>query len=674
MKIFKKHKKYFLSVLISGAMVSGCLSSDISAQSEIISGDIDSDGQVNIIDFTSLKDIVCSKISQFPLQADIDNDGTVNINDIIIMQEYMLGIRKSLPEKKVAPVENKVLTATVSDDMCIRADGKPDDVNILNVAGYNAATPRKVFLKFSAKDLDLSDVNKAEVELKLVKNANGNCEIKMYSCASQWSESSPPAYDSTPALYELCDIVVTHHPSDAGKIIKFDVTDIVRDNPGASEFNFAMLCDHENDSDALSNLALFYSKDSTDAETMAPELVITKGYNPSVSDSISADNNIVRLESSPNAGSFVYVSKGSLASGRNISPLSDAKFNEKTGFCGNSTVCLESISKPGWYICRKTGSSEVILAQDDGSEKFRKNATFIKTKGLKTGTSYRMYNDSERYLIYYGSSFFISSAQTDVKKQSASFLIRSQSNVILDDEFDGNDLNTDVWAYSYPWSDHHNYSAVVRQSQVAVRDGKLVLTATRVADDNWIKDKAGETGYTDNIGEKKWRKYSHITGVVHLPFSRYPLNGNLYMEGRFRMPDKSGFWPAFWLNGNNSWPPEIDIFEYLSNTPEKIYVGIHRQDSSKSNGDGGAGWWITRTTSFFQKEFHTYALDWSDTYINYYIDDVLVKSIEDKAYINNQKNMYLIINLGVGGWAEEPKDSTGENTTFECDYVCIYGY
>lgn len=140
------------------------------------------------------------------------------------------------------------------------------------------------------------------------------------------------------------------------------------------------------------------------------------------------------------------------------------------------------------------------------------------------------------------------------------------------------------------------------------------------------------------------------------------------------MPDKSGFWPAFWLNGNNSWPPEIDIFEYLSNTPEKIYVGIHRQDSSKPNGDGGAGWWITRTASFFQQQFHTYALDWGETYINYYIDDVLVKTVDDQAFIKNQKNMYMIINLGVGGWAAEPTDSVGENTTYECDFVRIYGY
>lgn len=34
----------------------------------------------------------------------------------------------------------------------------------------------------------------------------------------------------------------------------------------------------------------------------------------------------------------------------------------------------------------------------------------------------------------------------------------------------------------------------------------------------------------------------------------------------------------------------------------------------------------------------------------------------------------MIINLGVGGWAEEPTDSTGDNTTYECDYIHIYRY
>ncbi len=511
--------------------------------------------------------------------------------------------------------------------------------------------------------------------MKLARTANGNCEIKVYAYKSQWSESDPPSFEESSEYYGLCDIEITKHPDDAGSVIKFDVTDVIRENPHAGEFNFVMVCDHPNNSDALSNLALFYSKDASEQGAQAPELVVRCNDESDFSvEPIEADNENIRFELSGQSGRFLRVTGDSISAQKNVSPLTDAKFKEKTGFCGSDTVCFESVSKPGWYLCKKEGTSEVILSRYENTESFNKNSTFIKCKGLSEGTSYQAYGLPGRWLTCMDSQLFISFANNSRKKTAASFLIRSEKNIVMRDEFNGEELNTDIWKYNYPWSDHHNYSAIARPSQVAVRDGKLVLTATRVADDNWIKDDKGETGYTDNIGEKKWRKYSHLTGVVYLPFSKYPLNGNIYIEGKFRMPDKSGFWPAFWLNGNNSWPPEIDIFEYLSNTPEKIYVGIHRQDSSKSNGDGGAGWWINRTSSFFQKEFHTYALDWGKTYINYYIDDILVKSIDDRAFIDNQKNMYMIINLGVGGWAEEPDDAVGDNTTYECDYVRIFRY
>lgn len=638
-------------------------------------GDINNDGWVNIIDSITMRSMLTGEKAT-DNSADLDGDGRVNVKDIIIMNEYLCGVRDSLPQITQNQNSQKTVTSVnVSDDICIRADGDEDsEKGIINVAGYNAAIRRNVYLKFPADSLELNDVKRAQINLKLARTANGDCEVKLYAYNSNWSEQSPPEYKEFPDTYGLCDVVVTQHPDDAGSVIQFDVTDVVRENPQAKEFNFVLVCDHENNSDAVSNLALFHSRESSD-KSGVPQLVVESGgedYENAVA--IEADNEYVRLETATKSGTFLRVKENKLTSGRNVSPLTDAKFNEKTGFAGSDTVSLESVSKPGWYLCRKSGSSEIILAQNDNSEQFRKNASFIKTKGLSKGTSYQMYSLPQRYLMCTGSEYYISYADTEQEKLKASFMVRSQKNVIMKDEFEGNALNTDIWAYSYPWSDHHNYSAVVRQSQVAVKDGKLVLTATRVADDNWIKDKNGETGYTDKIGENKWRKYSHLTGVVHLPFSRYPLSGNVYIEGRFRMPDKSGFWPAFWLNGNNSWPPEIDIFEYLSNTPEKIYVGIHRQDSSKPNGDGGAGWWITKTASFFQQQFHTYALDWGETYINYYIDDVLVKTVDDQAFIKNQKNMYMIINLGVGGWAAEPTDSVGENTTYECDFVRIYGY
>ncbi len=639
---------------------------------EVSINGLSADKYLNITDLIALKSKLNGE-SYTDDSDDLNNDGIVNYKDAVMLSDFLVGKISQLPERTTVEYHQKTVTSvTASDDVCVRGDGSLDtEEGIINVAGFNAAKRRNVYIKFKADELDIKDVKKAEVQLRLDRTSNGNCEVKLAACSSGWNESDPPGYESVPSNYGLCDVVVTKHEKDVGSVISFDVTDVVRENPDASEFNFVLYCDHDNNSDAVSNLALFNSRESQNP----PKLVVESGgEQPDNASALSADESYVRFESPTNHGSFMRVSDGKLIKSRNVSPLSDARFLEKTGFMGNDTVSLESQSEPGYYLCRKYGGSEIVLMKDDGTAEFRKNASFIKTKGLEEGTSYQAYGLPGRYLSNLYNEFFISNVSSDTRKSHASFLVRSEKNVILDDEFDGNSLNTDVWAYSYPWADHHNYSAVVRKSQVEVKNGKLVLTAKRVADDDWIKDDKGETGYTDNIGEKKWRKYSHITGVVHLPFSKYPLSGNLYMEGRFKMPDKSGFWPAFWLNGNNSWPPEIDIFEYLSNTPEKIYVGIHRQDSSRENGDGGAGWWIDRSASFFQQEFHTYALDWGDTYINYYIDDILVKSIEDQAYINNQKNMYLILNLGVGGWAEEPTDNVGDETTYECDYIRIYGY
>ncbi|MBP1591939.1 MAG: AbfB domain-containing protein, partial [Oscillospiraceae bacterium] len=488
-----------------------------------------------ITDLILLKSMMTGETAS-DTEADLNSDGTVNSGDAVILADYLLG-KSELPEKAPVtppssdPGEKATTSVTASEDICIRGDGTVDEEEgIINVAGFNAAKRRNVYIKFKADELNLKNVNKAEIELRLDRTANGNTEVKIAACGSGWSESAPPEYKSVPDSYGLCDVVVTKHNTDAGKTIKFDVTDVVRENPEAKEFNFVLWCDHENNSDAVSNLALFNSRESQNP----PKLTVYSGPSE-ISDApaLKADGTFVRFEIPAKAGSFLRVSKGALTSSRNVSPLSDARFTEVTGFKGENTVSFESQSEKGSYLCRKNGGSEIILAKDDGSEEFKNNASFIKTKGLAKGTSYQAYGLPGRYLSCTGNSFYVTGADTDERKSNASFLMRSHSNVIMSDEFEGDSLDTNVWAYSYPWADHHNYSAVVRKSQVAVRDGKLVLTATRVADDNWIKDDKGETGYTDNIGEKKWRKYSHLTGVVHLPFKNYPLNGNLYMEGRF---------------------------------------------------------------------------------------------------------------------------------------------
>ena len=631
-----------LICLVSAIVFAGLAvtSTAIESSAATMNGDINGDNTVNVIDGIILKEILLNHESA-SIQSDIDFDGTTTVKDLALMTKYLIGIA-SLP---VRIAEEGTYQAVLTDDMSIRKDDKTtDDPAQICVAGDNSLSPRYAYIKFSTSGIPLSSTSKAILKLKVANTSNGNTDVKVYLADNNWNDNNVPKFDSRPQLKsDMLDAVTIVHKS-------------------------------SNNSDALSNLAFFHSSKATDSAAQAPQLEIKcGGETTSYGEIISADNAAVRLETAVSSGKYIRTSGTSLAIEKNVSPLYDAKFNEANGFMDN-TVSLESVSKPGYFLCRSNGSSEIVLLQNNNSEEFKRNASFVKTKGLSKGISYGIYGENERYIKNINGHLVAGFAENAAQKSSASFLVRSEANVQIKDEFNGNTLDTSIWAYHYPWGTSHNHSGTTRESQVAVKDGKLVLTATRVAGDNWVKDHKGETGYTDNIGESQWRKFSHITGVVHLPFSKCNLSGNVYIETSLKMPNKTGFWPAFWINGNNSWPPEIDMIEYLSNTPEKIYHCIHKYNSSVSNNDQGAGKWITKSASFFQNEFHKYALDWGETYINYYIDDVLTYSVTDTSVIQNQKNMYLIINLGVGGWATEPTDNVGNNTTYECDYVRIYGY
>jgi len=566
--------------------------------------------------------------------------------------------------------------AVLLEDMSVRSDNATtDSVTRIAAIGRNAYARRNGFVKFSTDGIDLSNVTKATLKMKVAMTSNGNTELKAYTTSNNWSENAIPKYENMPVAEKHLDTQIVYNPSSQGKTIEFDVTDAFA-NISNSTASFQILCDRPNDNSALSNVVQFYAKEATESAAVAPVLELTTSSRVTDENAIQAENANVRLETAATEGVFIRVNSGALSMDKNVSPLTDAKFKEAAGFISGNFVSLESVTKPGYYLVKDELNGKFELRQNDGSSTFKENATFKKVAGLSdnVGVSYQLYSNG-MYLANLNGTLNVSGGETSQEKKIATFYIRSEGNVYFSDEFEGSSLNTNAWACNYPWGSSHNYSAVLSSSQVSVADSKLTLTATRVSDGNWIKNHNGDTGYMDTMGgDNVWRKYSHLSGSVYLPFSKYPLNANCYIEGSFKMPNKTGFWPAFWLNGNYGWPPEIDIFEYLSNDPGKIYVGIHKNNPAYTYGDEGHGWWITKWSSFFTQEFHKYAIDWSDSYINYYIDDVLVRSVEDQGIVDNQQNMYLIINLGVGGWATEPTDAVGENTTYQCDYVHIYKY
>jgi hypothetical protein len=117
------------------------------------------------------------------------------------------------------------------------------------------------------------------------------------------------------------------------------------------------------------------------------------------------------------------------------------------------------------------------------------------------------------------------------------------------------------------------------------------------------------------------------------------------VKGEFQVPTASGTWPAFWLTGVNSWPPESDIMEFKGNSVNwqntmdgPDWTNVHTQSTQTTVSNAG-NWhtyraWITKVNA-------------TDVDIHYYIDGVWKAVHRAPNFVNSP--MWLIINLQMEG-------------------------
>lgn len=150
-------------------------------------------------------------------------------------------------------------------------------------------------------------------------------------------------------------------------------------------------------------------------------------------------------------------------------------------------------------------------------------------------------------------------------------------------------------------------------------------------------------------------------------------------EARIKMPWGPGIWPAFWLLGSNidevDWPQcgEIDIMEYRGQEPNIIHGSVHGPGYS-----GGAA--ITKSFSFekgrFDTDFHVFAVEWGEGFINYFVDENLYLSLTPTDVTGEwvyDHAFHVILNLAVGGdYVGFPTSQTNFPQTMLVDYVRVY--
>lgn len=134
-----------------------------------------------------------------------------------------------------------------------------------------------------------------------------------------------------------------------------------------------------------------------------------------------------------------------------------------------------------------------------------------------------------------------------------------------------------------------------------------------------------------------------------------------YFEVRAKLPAADGFWPAFWLlPSDSSWPPELDVFEQLGGDPSTVYVTAISLDAN------GKRVTDQERTTIDTTQWHTYGVDWEKDTISYFVDGNKVAQMATPDSMKN-KEMYMLLNMAVGGWAGDPV--AGSSAKMQVDYV-----
>ncbi len=160
------------------------------------------------------------------------------------------------------------------------------------------------------------------------------------------------------------------------------------------------------------------------------------------------------------------------------------------------------------------------------------------------------------------------------------------------------------------------------------------------------------------------------------------------IEARLKFSNlESGLWPAFWaLEGRISEPPikgdddnvpwpnlgagEIDIWEWMAAQPSTYFNAFHNIEGDNAlNPKCGT----TRAPALPNgaadiQQWHTYAMEWTKTTINFYMDNNLMSTNNVNECAQYKEPMFVLINIQIGN-AGGPIDPKLDKATMEIDYV-----
>ncbi|MEO1011036.1 MAG: glycoside hydrolase family 16 protein [Bacteroidota bacterium] len=271
-----------------------------------------------------------------------------------------------------------------------------------------------------------------------------------------------------------------------------------------------------------------------------------------------------------------------------------------------------------------------------------------------------------RFIFFIGIFCFVTACETDDTQTVATF-----NDLVWEDNFDVDGApDPQKWAFDIGdgsaegipgWGNEELQYYTDRTENVTVQNGFLLITAQ--------EENFNGSSYTSARLKTE--------GILEQAYGRF--------EARMRLPFGQGYWPAFWLLGNNCdenpWPAcgEIDIMEYVGDEPTVVLGSVH--GPGYSGGDA-----ISKDFELendrFDTGFHVFGIEWTPEYINYYVDDTLYQTLtpEDIAEETDDEGewifdrpFYIVLNLAIGGELPgSPNSETIFPQTMLVDYVRVY--
>lgn len=219
----------------------------------------------------------------------------------------------------------------------------------------------------------------------------------------------------------------------------------------------------------------------------------------------------------------------------------------------------------------------------------------------------------------------------------------------------GISLSTVGQNWKLTWSDEFEYEGFPDDTKWDYREGKTYNNEKQYYTHARMKNARVENGHLviEALSEN-WEGARYTSARIISKGKKEFLYGRI--EVKAKLPTGVGMWPAIWMLGVSrpeiGWPDcgEIDIMEYVGFDPDTIHANIHTKEYNhiKKTNKGAK----IRVKSPF-KDFHTYAVEWFEDHLDFYVDDRKYFSFTNEGTGNDvwpfDKPHYLIMNVAVGG-------------------------